>query len=107
ALRARAELGPAVASALERNGQGHLGELLDFRQGHFERLSHPAAEPDRPLFSRRDEGNVEMDQQIVQARRRQIVAQGLERQAGIAVGESHLLTLEVALDMWALLGMEE
>ena len=46
-----------------------------------------------------------MVEQVVQAGRRHVVAQGLEQDAGVAVGKPHLVGVERAVDVRASLGV--
>ncbi len=52
-----------------------------------------------------DEGHVEVDEEVVEARRRHVVPQHLEQHAGIAIGEAHFLARERAVGVDARHGL--
>ena len=92
--RARGEMRPPAAGALHHHGHGHRGPRAQLVEGERERASHPAV--DDELEGRGvDVGNVEVDEHVVHADRRDRPAQRLERHAGVAQREPDLLAREV------------
>src|SRR5438094_512261 len=83
AHRPRRETSAAVAGALERDGDRGLRARLDVVQAQAQRTVDMAADRELP-GARVDHWDVEVDQQIVQADRRDRVVQRLERHRVIA-----------------------
>src|SRR4051794_20854158 len=81
----------AVARTLERDGERALLARFQVVEGEHERAFDEAAdlEPPRPDVDRRD---VEVDEQVVQADRRDRLAEELEREAVVARRELQLIT---------------
>ena len=101
AERARRVARPAVARALERDGDARLRPLLQLFERERDRPRDVPAEvelPARDVHVR----DVEVDQEVVQAERRDVVAQHLERKAVVPQRERELDPREVlagALDL--------
>ena len=93
---ARRGLAAPVARTFERDAQGLGGQRPDLVEGQRARPLDLPADRQPPLrgVGRRD---VEVDEQVVQAGRGYVVAQGLERHAAVARRERHFL-LHVAAD---------
>jgi hypothetical protein len=91
---ARRELGTPVPRALQSHAQRARGERPKLFRRNGERLRHPPSQGE----SRRRRRDVEMDQQVMQACRRERFAQRLERHAVIARGECHFLPREATDD---------
>lgn len=87
---------PPVARALQRDRGGHPLAALEVRerQRHRPADEPPDLEAIGRCVERRD---VEVDQQVVQADRRDRVPQGLQRHAVVAEGEVRLLEGDLAL----------
>ncbi len=101
---ARAHGAAAVAGALQRDGQACVPGSCGCHRARSSR-----ALPTRPAtstchVSSGHIGHVEMIEQVMQARRRHVVAQRLQQDAAVAVGELHFLELEGALDVRPPLG---
>ena len=104
---ARRDGGAAVAGAFQRHAQRACGKALELIEAKAQRPLDAAADGKRPGGARGHVGHVEVDQQIVQAERRQVVAQRLQERAGIAVGEQQFLARERLLGGLARLGVED
>ena len=87
---ARGHGAAAVAGALQRDGKRSRRQGHDLVERYGGRLRHAARHLHLPAVVRHV-GHVEMIEQVVQAGRRHVVAQGLEQDAVVAVGEPHFL----------------
>ena len=83
--RARPLPAHSSVTGRERRGRARMSS-----RDSVERAPHEAADL-QPPFARVDLRNVEMDEQVVHARRRQVVAEPLERHALVARGELQLV----------------
>ena len=88
--RPRVEPGPAVAGALQRHRRGHHRPPPQLLHGQRQRPLHPPADLQPPgrLVGGRD---VEVDQQVVEADRGDVVAEGLQRHPVVAGRQGQLL----------------
>lgn len=89
ALSARCDARTAVAGALKRNRQRALRAALQFVERKLQRLFDQTAKAESPVVGRRHERHIEVNEQIVQTRRREIVAQSFEQRSRVAVCKSH------------------
>ena len=88
--RPRVQPGPPVAGALQGHRRGHLRAPAQLLHGQGPGRRHPPAELQRPgaLVGL---GDVEVDQQVVQPDRGEVVAQRLQRHAVVAGRQRQLL----------------
>ena len=93
---ARAHCAASVAGALERDGKGACREAADFIERNGAGFRDAARHLHLPCVVGHI-GHIEMIEQIVQARRRHVMAQRLQQDAAVAVRELHFLELERAL----------
>ena len=91
---ARREAGAAVAGALERAGDAVPPGAFELVERERQRALDLAADLEPPRGSV-DERDVEVDQEVVEPDRRQVVAERLERQAVVAGRERELDGREV------------
>ncbi len=94
AHRPRGQTRAAIAGALERDRDRGLGARLDVVQAQAQRAVDIAADHELPRACV-DHWDVEVDQQVVQADRRDWVVQRLERHRMVARGELELLWRDV------------
>ena len=93
AERAGREPGAPVAGALQGHGEGRRRQRAQLRERQRELALDPAADPESPI-ALVDHRDVVVDQQVVQAGRRQVIGHGLEREAVVAGGEPQLLRMK-------------
>ena len=103
---ARGHDAAAVAGALECHAQRAGRQPLDVVEGDLGRPLHAADHLHLPIAAL-DIGHVEMIEQIVHPDRRHVVAQGLQQDAGVAVGEGDLVGVERPLGVGATFGVGE
>ena len=90
---------PAVAGALERHGQRPPGPASELVERDLQGPIDEPVEP-QPPARRIDGRDVEVDEQVVQPGRRDVVPQRLERHAPVAARELQLLEGQGAIGRW-------
>ena len=106
ALVARGHSCAPVAGAFQRHPQRARGQPLDVLERERDGVAHAPGDLDPPVVVGHV-GHVEMREQIMHARRRHVVAQGLEQNAGVAVGQPDLVGVKRTIGGRPPLGIEE
>ena len=91
---ARSKAGATVPRALERARERDLRPFLQLVEPDRDGPGHVAADPETPRAGI-DVRDVEVDEEVVKPERRDVVAQGLERQAVITRRQGELDGREV------------
>src|SRR5918995_2904329 len=85
---------PAVSAVLHHHGHGDFGARPDVFEGKLQRVIDQPLHP-KPVGGGVEVGNVEVDQEVVHAYRRDRITQPFEWHAGVTKRESYLFPGEL------------